>query len=70
MIQPHTASNSRLLPVPEAAERLGLRPATLKDWIYRRRIEYVRVGRAVRIAENTITDIIARGTAPAWEGQR
>jgi excisionase family DNA binding protein len=54
-----------LLTVAEAAERLGLKPATIRFWIWQRRIHFVRVGRSVRIADDTVRDIIARGTVPA-----
>ena len=40
-----------LLTVAQAAERLGLKPATIRFWIWRRKIRFVRIGRAVRIPE-------------------
>ena len=55
----------RLLTIPEAADRLGLKPATVRFWIWTRRIGFVKVGRAVRLREDTILDIIERGTVPA-----
>jgi excisionase family DNA binding protein len=51
--------------LPQAAERLGVKVACLRSWIYRRKIPYVKVGRAVRISESTIHQIIAAGTVPA-----
>jgi hypothetical protein len=39
----------------------------LRGWIYRRAIPYVKVGRSVRISDDTIDDIIERGTVPAIE---
>ena len=33
----------RLLTIPEAANRLGLKPASLRMWIWTRSIEFVRV---------------------------
>ena len=57
-----------LLRVPEAAERLGVRPSTLRFWIWQRRIDFVRVGRCIRIADETIDALIARGTVPARRG--
>jgi excisionase family DNA binding protein len=55
----------RLLTVPEAAERLGLKEATLRFWVWQRKIEVVRVGRAVRISDDVIRQMIERGTVPA-----
>lgn len=55
----------RLLTIPEASERLGLKPATVRFWIWTRRIEHVKVGRAVRIREETVRDLIENGIVPA-----
>jgi excisionase family DNA binding protein len=58
-----------LLNVNEAAQLLGLKPATLRAWILRRKIEFVRVGRAVRIPAAAIAQYIERNTVPAKVGQ-
>ena len=55
---------SAMLTVPEAAKRLGLKESTLRFWVWQRKIEHVKVGRAVRIPERTIAELIARGTVP------
>lgn len=55
----------RLLTIPEASERLGLKPATVRFWVWTRKIEVVKLGRAVRISEETIRALIERGTVPA-----
>ena len=57
-----------LLTIPEASARLGLKPATVRFWIWTRKIAYVKVGRATRISEETIHDIINQGTVPAKRG--
>jgi excisionase family DNA binding protein len=56
-----------LLNVSEAAHSLGLKPATLRAWILHRKIEFVRVGRAVRIPARAIHEFIERNTIPARE---
>ncbi len=51
-----------LLSVKEAATRLGMSPWTLRQWISRKKIDYIRVGeRAVRIPEGVIEKIVADG---------
>lgn len=60
-------STARLKSLPQAAEALGLSVKTLRGWIYRRTIPYVKVGRAVRISDDTIQRIIDKGTIPALE---
>jgi excisionase family DNA binding protein len=59
-----------LLNVTEAAYLLGLKPATIRSWILRQKIEFVRVGRAVRIPDLAIKRFIERNTVPAKEGQQ
>lgn len=51
--------------VQKAAERLGLKPPTLRAWILHRKISYVKIGRAVRIPEQEIERIIRENTVPA-----
>jgi excisionase family DNA binding protein len=54
--------------LPQAAEELGVSVNTLRAWVYRRKIGYVKVGRSVRVTDETIQRIIDRGTIPAIEG--
>jgi excisionase family DNA binding protein len=58
---------TKLRTLAEAAEMLGVTVDCLRSWIYRRKISYTKVGRCVRISEQTIEEIIARGTIPALE---
>jgi len=37
---------------------------TLRFWIWQRKIEFVKIGRSVRIAEDVIENLIERGTVP------
>ena len=55
----------RLLTLPEAAARLGLKEATLRFWVWQQKIEIIRVGRAVRISDDVVRRLIERGTVPA-----
>ena len=57
--------NSKLLNAVEAAEYLGLKPATMRSWILHSKICHVKVGRAVRITQSILDEIIRQGTIPA-----
>jgi len=64
-IVPFPATKDRLLPLKEAAERLGVSLRTLEDWIYDKRITTVKLGRCRRIKESTLDAIIETNTRPA-----
>ena len=59
-----------MLNVNDAAQLLGLKPTTLRAWILHRKIEFVRVGRAVRIPAKAIDEFIERNTTPARESRQ
>jgi excisionase family DNA binding protein len=64
-----TANTVKLRSLPEAAERLGLSVKCLRGWVWQRKIAFVKVGRAVRISDSTIEQIIVRGTVPTLDGR-
>jgi excisionase family DNA binding protein len=52
---------NNLLNVEQAAEFLGLKPSTIRSWIVRRRISYVKLGdRAVRIRLSDLEALVHR----------
>lgn len=55
----------QLVTIDKAAEALGLKPPTLRAWMARRKIGFVRLGRAVRIPESEIRRLIEAGFTPA-----
>lgn len=58
--------DDRLLDVREAAAMLGLKPSTLYQWAYERRIPVVKLlGRALRFRLSTIQKLIAQSERPA-----
>jgi hypothetical protein len=61
----------RLLRIPKAVEYMNgtLTAATLRQWIWLRKIESVRIGRAVCVNADELDKIIERGTRPAIEGR-
>jgi len=50
----------RLLNVREAAAILGLKPATLYQWAYERRIVHVKLGGVLRFRLSAIEKLIAK----------
>jgi excisionase family DNA binding protein len=56
---------AKLLKVPEAAAMLALSQKTVWQWIGERRIEVVRLGRAVRVPVSEIERLVEQGTTPA-----
>lgn len=61
-------ATAKLLKVPEAAGMLALSPKTVWQWIGERRIEVVRLGRAVRVPLSEIERLVEEGTTPARRG--
>ncbi len=58
-------SSEQLMTVEAASAALGLRPPTIRAWIARRKIGFVRLGRAVRIPESEVRRLIEAGFVPA-----
>ena len=57
-------SDERLLDVRGAAALLGLKPSTLYQWAYERRIAYVKIGGALRFRLSAIEQLIAKSEVP------
>ena len=54
-----------LLTVEEAAVRLGLAQVTIRSWILRRRIGFVKLGRSIRIPADELSRLVSAGFIPA-----
>jgi excisionase family DNA binding protein len=61
---------NKLLTVAETAAALGLKPSTVRAWLLRRKLLFVRCGRAIRIPEQAVEEFIARNTTPALDGRK
>jgi len=59
----------KLLTVPDVAEALAVKPATVRAWLLRRKLPRVNCGRAVRIPAEAVAEFIARNTIPAKEAR-
>lgn len=56
---------SKLIRVPQAAERLAVRESTIRKMIFEKRLPVVRIGRTVTIPEDAIEKMVADGYSPA-----
>jgi excisionase family DNA binding protein len=62
------SNECRLLTVEQAAERLGVKTATVRSWILKRqKLEVVKIGRLVRITDKSIEKFIEANTIPPRE---
>jgi excisionase family DNA binding protein len=52
----------QLQTIDETAQRLRLKPRTVRRWVFLRKVGYVKVGGAVRIPESEIERVISEGT--------
>jgi excisionase family DNA binding protein len=52
----------RLLKPEEFAAMVGLKVSTVRCWIWRKRIPYVKLGRAVRIRQDVAENLIESGS--------
>lgn len=62
--------SNRLLTIPVVAERLGTGERFVRRLIEERRIEFVKIGRHVRVRESAVSDYIDAGTIPAARSRR
>lgn len=60
-----TEPRGRLLTCAQAGEALGLKEATIRVWIARRRLSFVKLGRAVRVPSEAIEEMIVANIVPA-----
>jgi len=51
----------KLMKIAVAADLLGISQKTVRKWVYERKINVVKVGGAVRIAESEIDRIMTAG---------
>ena len=56
----------KLVRLTLAADRLGVKPSTLRDWFLKRKnLDFVKAGRAVCVTEESIERFISRNLIPA-----
>ncbi len=61
----------KLIRLSSAAERLGVKTATLRDWFLKRKhLDFVKAGRAVCVTEDSLERFIDSNMIPHVEGRR
>jgi excisionase family DNA binding protein len=60
---------TRLLTVDEVARVTGWKPATIRQKVWRREIDYIKLGRNIRFKEEVISRLIEGSAVPALEVQ-
>ena len=60
---------TRLLTVDEVARVTGWKPATIRQKVWRREIDYIKLGRNIRFREEVIARLIEGSIVPALEAQ-
>ncbi len=63
--RPRVSDEKQMLTVVEVAAALGIKEATVRAWVSKRKITYVRLGRLVRIPAKEIKILIERATIPS-----
>jgi excisionase family DNA binding protein len=53
-----------LMTVEQFAEAIGQKPKTVRQRVWRREVEFVRIGRSIRFKPETAEALIAAGTVP------
>ena len=54
-----------LLTVSEASEVLRLKPSTVRSWVLKRRVPFVKLGSRVFLRREDLSAVIAAGFRPA-----
>lgn len=60
---------TRLLTVEEFAAATGWKPSTVRQKVWRREIDYLKMGRSIRFKQETVDKLIERATIPALENR-
>jgi excisionase family DNA binding protein len=63
--RPRVSEEKQMLTVREAAAELGIKEATVRAWVSKRKITYVKLGRLVRIPAKEVNILIERATIPS-----
>jgi len=57
-----------LLRIPQAARVLGIRPKTLRNWVWRRKVTFVKIGKGVAFRPSDLRDFIEKNVVKQSAG--
>jgi excisionase family DNA binding protein len=63
--RPRVSDEKQMLTAAEAAAALGIKEATVRAWVSKRKITYVKLGRLVRIPAKEIEILVEHATIPS-----
>jgi excisionase family DNA binding protein len=55
-----TRELEELLRIPDAARVLGIKQKTLRDWVWRRKISFIKVGKGVAFRPSDLREFIEK----------
>lgn len=55
-----TQKLEELLRIPDAARVLGIKQKTLRDWVWRRKITFIKVGKGVAFRPSDLREFIEK----------
>jgi excisionase family DNA binding protein len=58
-----------LLRIPDAARVLGIKQKTLRDWVWRRKITFIKVGKGVAFRPSDLRDFIEKNVVRRSESE-
>ena len=62
---------AKLVTLKDASQQLGVTVAAIRDWRFRRKhLDFVKVGRAVRVIQSSIDKMIESHTLPALKQEQ
>lgn len=64
-----TQELEELLRIPDAARVLGIKQKTLRDWVWRRKITFVKVGKGVAFRPSDLRDFIEKNVVRRPESE-
>jgi excisionase family DNA binding protein len=64
-----TQELEELLRIPDAARVLGIKQKTLRDWVWRRKITFIKVGKGVAFRPSDLRDFIEKNVVRRSESE-